>query len=509
MKNKLKILIILTWVLTLNIKAQDSLLLAPVTIVFEEITADSAIHLLEQKINYNFTYNSNFVDSENKINVQFNSIPLVDILNSLITKDHIYYKIIGGQLVIYEQFLQDSIQEEIAIKKPDVYITVEGKIFDLKSKQPLPFANIGILNKSVGTVSNEDGKFLLKVHENLIHDTLVFNYLGYLSKAIPIDQITESIEVGLNQQAISLQEVIIRSSNPKTLVGKAIDRKMDNYPRQPFMIRSFYRESLKRDKKFMSYTEGLLDVYKSSYGPTIYTDQARLIKKRRYTNVSQYDTVMFRLKGGIQSSLALDLIKNPLEFMRIETLDNYSYHLSDIIVHNGKLVYLIDFHEKKSINDLLYSGTLYIDISTLAIVKINFGISSSSLKNAKRSFIVRSSPGINARPVTVNYEINYREIKGKYYVNHIRGELKLKVKKRGKMMTSVFETSFEMISTDIDTINIQHFAAREKTRGNMVFSDWDEGYAKDFWENENFIIPEDDLAKALSRFKETELVITK
>lgn len=32
--------------------------------------------------------------------------------------------------------------------------------------------------------------------------------------------------------------------------------------------------------------------------------------------------------------------------MRIETLDNYSYHLSDIIVHNGKLVYLIDFHEK-------------------------------------------------------------------------------------------------------------------------------------------------------------------
>lgn len=118
MKNKLKILIILTWVLTLNIKAQDSLLLAPVTIVFEEITADSAIHLLEQKINYNFTYNSNFVDSENKINVQFNSIPLVDILNSLITKDHIYYKIIGGQLVIYEQFLQDSIQEEIAIKSP-------------------------------------------------------------------------------------------------------------------------------------------------------------------------------------------------------------------------------------------------------------------------------------------------------------------------------------------------------------------------------------------------------
>lgn len=173
----------------------------------------------------------------------------------------------------------------------------------------MPFANIGILNKSVGTVSNEDGKFLLKVHENLIHDTLVFNYLGYLSKAIPIDQITESIEVGLNQQAISLQEVIIRSSNPKTLVGKAIDRKMDNYPRQPFMIRSFYRESLKRDKKFMSYTEGLLDVYKSSYGPTIYTDQARLIKKRRYTNVSQYDTVMFRLKGGIQSSLALILLK--------------------------------------------------------------------------------------------------------------------------------------------------------------------------------------------------------
>ena len=333
--------------------------------------------------------------------------------------------------------------------------------------------------------------------------------MGYSSISIPVLNFNRNHEIGLKQLSISLQEVIIRSSEPRTLIENAISKKPDNYPLNPSMIRSFYRESLKRNNKYMMYTEGLLDIYKSSYGPTIYTDQVRLIKKRKYTNISQYDTVMFRLRGGIQSSLSLDLIKNPLEFIEAENLYKYNYHLSDIIVHNGRLVYLIDFHERKINNELLYFGSIYLDINKLAIVKIEFGLTPSSLKYARRSFVVKRSPRVKVKPVNVNYEINYREINGKYYINHITGELKLKVKKKGKFLNAVYETRFEMISTDIDSVNIKRFTTREKMNRNTIFSKSNLDYENDFWENENFIIPEDDLAKALSRFTQGELEITR
>ena len=59
--------------------------------------------------------------------------------------------------------------------------SLEGVLVDSKSKQPIQFAHIGILDKNAGTISNEAGEFSLNLSEYLSADTIVFSSIGYKS----------------------------------------------------------------------------------------------------------------------------------------------------------------------------------------------------------------------------------------------------------------------------------------------------------------------------------------
>lgn len=70
----------------------------------------------------------------------------------------------------------------IGIKGQD-YFT--GITVDAITNEPLPYVNIGILNKGIGTVSNDDGKFILKISkEEYWAEKLQFSSIGYETVSI-------------------------------------------------------------------------------------------------------------------------------------------------------------------------------------------------------------------------------------------------------------------------------------------------------------------------------------
>ena len=40
---------------------------------------------------------------------------------------------------------------------------IRGQLLDQQTNKPVPYANIGILNANVGTISNEDGNFSINI----------------------------------------------------------------------------------------------------------------------------------------------------------------------------------------------------------------------------------------------------------------------------------------------------------------------------------------------------------
>jgi hypothetical protein len=93
------------------------------------------------------------------------------------------------------------------------YFTVTGKVIDAKSGQPLPGASVFCQNTTVGTTSNNEGKFFLRLG-NGGYD-LVVSYTSYETKLTRISEgnpQNDSMTIELRQQDKSMEEVVVAGS---------------------------------------------------------------------------------------------------------------------------------------------------------------------------------------------------------------------------------------------------------------------------------------------------------
>ncbi len=101
-----------------------------------------------------------------------------------------------------------------------------GKVIESKSKQVVPFVNIGIPNLGVGTVADENGEFCINISDSLRQEILVFSSLGYSKQSIAISSFlnAENAIITLQPNAIQLADIIIKPKSQKRL-GNKIDSK--------------------------------------------------------------------------------------------------------------------------------------------------------------------------------------------------------------------------------------------------------------------------------------------
>ena len=88
---------------------------------------------------------------------------------------------------------------------------------------------------------------------------------------------------------------------------------------------------------------------------------------------------------------------------------------------------VIEFSPDKEAEIPLYTGKLYLDAKTLALVSAEFHLNRENLKKVSESLIIKKKWNIHVRPREVSYFVNYRRIRNKYFLNQIRGELSFKV----------------------------------------------------------------------------------
>ena len=61
---------------------------------------------------------------------------------------------------------------------------VQGQVLNSQTREPVPFATLGIPGRSVGTVADEQGRYLLRLPPDL-RDTLVVTSVGFSRLAVP------------------------------------------------------------------------------------------------------------------------------------------------------------------------------------------------------------------------------------------------------------------------------------------------------------------------------------
>ncbi len=121
---------------------------------------------------------------------------------------------------------------------------IKGKVIDVNTHQPLSYANIYVLHKNKGTISNENGEFLLETHELSITDTVSFRFVGYYTKNYPLNQPDTMITVALKEEVFSLNEFVVYANTPdaRDIVRKIVENLDINYPDTPSKKQLFIRQ---------------------------------------------------------------------------------------------------------------------------------------------------------------------------------------------------------------------------------------------------------------------------
>ena len=102
----------------------------------------------------------------------------------------------------------------------------QGIVADLETKEPLAFVNIGVVNKSIGTVSDLDGFFSLSLNESLRKENIRFSMIGYRNLTQSISSFANEYKTGdtilLKSEVFTLSEIILsdRKWTYKTLGSK-------------------------------------------------------------------------------------------------------------------------------------------------------------------------------------------------------------------------------------------------------------------------------------------------
>ena len=381
------------------------------------------------------------------------------------------------------------------------YKSFQGKVVDIKSGDPIIFASIFLAGTNIGTVSNSEGEFLIKIPMFLENSLIGFSSIGYKNIEIPVNQLKpEDNLIELEPNPIPIEEVTIVNQEARDLLRMALQNIPKNYSNDPVMMTAFYRETIKQNRNYVSVSEAVLDAYKSSYINAIDMDRVKILKGRKSQDVKKMDTILFKLQGGPQTMFMLDVVKNPGELFDEEIMKYYVYQMGGIINIDDKQAYVITFQQMDYVDIPLYAGKIYIGVNDYAILGTEFRILEDNLETASQYLIRKKPISMRVDVDNASYLVSYRVIENTWQLNYARTELIFTVRWKKKLFRSRYTTMTELAVTDTDSRNVTKYRFRETTKRSDIFAEQVSDFEDpDFWGEYNIIQPEESIQSAIQR----------
>ena len=477
-------------------ECQQSILDSAFTFRAGSVKTGNALDIISRQTGYNFTYDSRLIDQEKKTSLVFKNTRLRVVLDSLLKNDSLVFSVIDKFIIISHKERVSSPAADSVLSSKVNYIT--GKIIDDETNDPLPFATIALKNTGKGTVTNNNGDFGLRITSELYDDTLSFSYLGYMKSELPVRKaFGNNLKISMRREFISIPEIIIRNQNPQEIILRTLKAIPHNYGETPALMTGFYREGVMKKSELQTYSEAILQIYKSAYSATLLNDQIKVFKSRKIENIDRTDTLTIRLKAGLSTCLELDGAKNVFDFLTAESASDYSYRLVDIVTYDDETAYVIEFEQHENIELPLFKGTIYINTADFGILNAEFEINPKQIHKIKNSFVSASSHGFDTWPISVKYSVGYRKMNNRYFLNHVRGDLVFTSIQKKRLFHTQFKVFFELAITETNLTNVSRFEREELAPIHSIFSKTINNYDPVFWGNQDFLRPEDNLLQFL------------
>jgi len=383
------------------------------------------------------------------------------------------------------------------------YTEFKGKIIDKKTGTPLAFASVSVVGLNISTISNSEGEFSIKVLKETTDPKVLISFIGFRNKTVTLNDLKPGkSKIEMEPTLIELPELNVISKDAEVLMRAVIAKKGVNYFNIQTLMTAFYRETIKKNRSYVSLSEAVIEVNKQPY-TSIKSDAVKLYKARKKADYSKLDTLTFKLQGGPFNSLYLDIMKNPEYLFTEDMFANYEFTFDRSTHADNKLIYVLDFKQRPFKTEPLYYGKLYIDAQSLALKSAVFSLNITDREAAAAMFIMKKPFNAKVFPTETKYRIDYLEKDGKWYYSYSRIELGLKIIWKKKLFNTNYFSTVEMAVTDWgkgSENKTRDF--KEKLRPTVIISDEASGFIDhQFWGEYNVIEPEKSIDSAIKKIK--------
>lgn len=385
-------------------------------------------------------------------------------------------------------------------------LLVTGIVKDKESRKALANVNIAVQGSNVGTVTNADGIFSLKVSQEELSRGVVVSHLGYQNTLVSAEALTKSqkrLTIWLTPTVLTLEMVNVYGGDPLALVEQAIRRVPQNYAPNDHLFSAFYRETIQKRNRYIGISEAVADVYKTSYQTRDASrERVQILKGRRLESQKKSDTLAVKIAGGPNMPIYLDVAKNDEELLDVNMLHCYRFSMQLSMSIDDRMQYVVAFEPRVVLDYPLYTGLLYIDQQTLTLTRAEFQLDLSNKEKAVRHILRKKPAGLRFKLNEVSYLTTYRYQEGRAYLNYLRNFIRFKCDWKKRLFSSTFTTTTEMVMVDRTDHPEERIDSKDAFKQKDIFYDVVEEYwSEDFWKDYNIIEPTESLESAVKKLK--------
>lgn len=188
--------------------------------------------VIESQTNFKFFYDRKSIDRSIKLDLNFYSASLHDVLLKMSKEAGLRFKQVNSTINVkknYDQNLNPQKAVEILIQTR----SITGKVTTYEEGEGLPGVNVIEKGTSNGTVTNVEGEYTLEVSEGA---TLVFSSVGYTLEEIEIGN-RSVIDLVMTADIQQLQELVVvgyGTQKEKNVTGAISSIKVEEIEGRPF-----------------------------------------------------------------------------------------------------------------------------------------------------------------------------------------------------------------------------------------------------------------------------------
>ncbi|MBE6300437.1 MAG: carboxypeptidase-like regulatory domain-containing protein [Parabacteroides distasonis] len=396
--------------------------------------------------------------------------------------------------------------EGLANNKVTKHLIITGIVKDKNTQKELGNVNITITGGNIGTVSNTDGEFSLKIPHEETGKGLTVSHIGYFNTYLTPEEIKRQgnqLTIWMAPSSFILSEAIIYGGKPRDLVERAIRKIASNYSKTENLFSAFYRETLQKRNRYIGISEAVMNVFKTNYETrTLNRDRVQLLKGRKLISQRPSDTLAIKVEGGPSLSIYLDIVKNGEAILDSESLGFYDFNLDLPVSIDNRMQYVITFKPWVKLDYALYFGKLYIDQERLSITRAEFEMDMSDRNKATLTILQKKPAGVYFKPVELSYLITYKQQGDKTYLNYIGNTIRFKCDWKKRLFSSTYTAYSEMVMIDRKEPPFEMIKYKDAFKQREVFYDKvDEYWDEDFWQDYNIIEPTESLEAAVNKLR--------